>query len=180
MVTQLITLLSVLLGGASSYLAGSARERVHYRRNLDQRWTERKLDAYATYLSDIKKMRVIARRIVRDTVLDPNLPESLERDEGLPLLAEAEANRSVSAEIVLLVGSEEVINSLRVLNQAVWRIEWFARGLIDNADTDAWNQAASEYFVAINSFQECVRRDVRVPGSYPPRRRVGSWRDDNR
>jgi|SRR5580704_2048248 hypothetical protein len=169
MVTQLITLLAVLVGAASSYLASSAMERTRYRRDLSERWTERKLDAYITYLSDVKEMRVIARRILHDTGLDPNLPIPLTREEGLPLLAEAEAHRSVSAERVLLVGNEEVISALRALNQAVWKIEWFARGLIDNADADAWRQASSEYASAINSFQECARRDVHVPGSYVPR-----------
>jgi hypothetical protein len=169
MFIQLITLLAVLLGAASSYLAVSATERTRYRRDLDQRWAERKLDAYMAYLTDIKQMRIIARRMLRDTVLDPNLPVSLEKEEGLPLLAEAEAHRSISAELVLLVGSEEVIKALHVLNKAVWKIEWFARGLIDNTDADAWKQATSEYATAINSFQECARRDVRVPGSYIPR-----------
>jgi hypothetical protein len=169
MVTQLITLLAVLLGAASSYLVGSASERVRYRRDLDQRWTERKLDAYVAYLSDIKEMRAIARRILRDSGLDPNLPIPLTKEEGLPLLAEAEAHRSVSAELVLLVGSEEIVNALHALNQAVWKIEWFARGLIDNSDADAWRQASSEFAAAINSFQECARRDVRAPGSYVPR-----------
>lgn len=169
MVTQLITLLGVLLGAASSYLAGSARERVLYRRDSDRRWSERKLDAYVAYLTDIKNMRAIARRIVGDTGLDTNLPIVLEKNEGLPLLAEAEARRSVSSELVSLVGSEEVINALRDLNRAVWRIEWFARGLIDNADADTWAQASIAFRVAINRFQECVRRDVGVPGNYAPR-----------
>lgn len=169
MITQLITLLAVLLGAAASYLAASTTERARYRRDQDQRWNERKLDACVTYLSDIKQMRAIARRIVGDTGLDPNLPIALTKDEGLPLLAEAEARRSVSAELVLLLGSEEVINALRTLNGAVWKLEWYARGLIDNGDTDTWRQASGEYAVAINRFQECVRRDVGVPGVYVPR-----------
>jgi hypothetical protein len=127
------------------------------------------MDAYVTYMNDIKEMRVIARRVLRETGLDVNLPIPLTKEEGLPLLAEAEARRSVSAERVLLVGSEEVINALRALNQAVWRIEWFARGLIENADADAWRKASSEYHTAIDNFQECARRDLRVPGSYVPR-----------
>jgi hypothetical protein len=55
MATQLITLLGVLLGAASSYLGGTAKERVRYRRDLDQRWSERKLEAYVAYLSNIKQ-----------------------------------------------------------------------------------------------------------------------------
>jgi hypothetical protein len=169
MVTQLVTVLAVLLGAAASYLATSAMERTRHKRDLSERWVERKLDAYMSYLSDVKQMRAIARRILHDTGLDPNLPISLSREEGLPLLAEAEAHRSVSAERVLLVGNEDVITALHALNKAVWKIEWFARELIDNADTDAWRQAAGEYALAINHFQECARRDMHVPGSYVSR-----------
>jgi hypothetical protein len=144
-------------------------ERTRYKRDLSERWIERKLDAYMGYLSDVKEMRVIARRMLRDTGLDPALPISLSREEGLLLLAEAEAHRSVSAERVQLIGSEEIITALHALNKTVWRIEWFARGLIDNTDTDAWKQASSEYAIAINNFQELARSDLRVPGSYVPR-----------
>ena len=169
MVTQLITVLGVLLGAASSYVATSAMERTRYRRDLDGRWTERKLGAYITYINDVKEMRAIARRMLRDTGIDVNLPIALTKEEGLSLMAEVEARRSISAERVLLVGSEEVINALRALNQAVWRIEWFARGLIENVNADTWGQASNEYRTAIDSFQECARRDLHVPGSYVPR-----------
>jgi len=169
MVTQLVTLLAVLLGSVSSYLATAAMERARYRRDLDAGWTERKLDAYTNYINDIKVMRGVARRMLRDTGFDPNLPIALPQEEGLPLLAEAEARRSSSAERVLLVGSEDVINALRALNQVVWRIERHARGLIKNADADTWNQTSSDFHSAMDNFQECARRDLRVPGSYVSR-----------
>jgi hypothetical protein len=169
MVIQLITLLGVVVGVASTFLANTAMDRRRYRRDLDDRWTERKLAAYAAYLGDVKKMRVIARRILHDSVPDVNLPIPLAKDEGLPLLAEAEAQRSVSAELVILVGSEAVVNALRALNEAVWKIEWFARDLVDNADGAAWQQASVDYAEAINAFQEAARRDVRTPGGHVPR-----------
>jgi len=158
---QLITLLGVLLGAASSYLATFAMDRARYRRDLEDRWTERRMDAYISYLNDVKEMRGITRRILRDTgLVDTNLPIALPKEEGLPLLAAAEARRSIFSERVSLVGSEDIINALRALNQAIWRIEWFARGLIDNADIGAWRQASDEYHAAINSFQEFAYRDL--------------------
>lgn len=173
MASQIITLVAVLLGAASTYVASQITERAKYRRDLDQRWTQRKLDAYVAYLSDIKRMRAIARRMLRAGALDdPTLPAALPREEGLPLLAEAEARRSVSAEVVLLVASEEVIEALRTLNQAIWKIEWFARELIDVENTEAWHQATLEYNRAINTFQERVRKDLDVPGRYVPRARL--------
>jgi hypothetical protein len=145
-------------------------DRTRYRRDLDDRWTERRMDAYASYLNDVKEMRAIARRMLHDTgFVDAHLPIPLAKEKGLPLLAEAESHRSVSSERVLLVAGKEVIDTLRALNRAVWRIEWFARGLIENADADAWRQASDEYHAAIDNFQECARRDLRVPGSYVPR-----------
>lgn len=95
MVTQLITLLGVLLGAVASYLAGFATERIRYRRDLDQQWTTRKLDIYASYINDIKQMRELGGRIAGGIGPDVR-PQPLSRDEGLPLLAEAEARRSVS------------------------------------------------------------------------------------
>jgi hypothetical protein len=118
-------------------------------------------------------MRAIARRMLGGGTLDdPTLPTALSREEGLPLLAEAEARRSVSAEVVLILASEEVIDALRTLNRAVWKIEWFARELIAVEDTEAWNQAIVEYNRAINAFQEHVRQDLGVPGRYLPRARM--------
>jgi hypothetical protein len=44
-----------------------------------------------------------------------------------------------------------------------WRIEWFARELID-ADTEGWYEVFSQYHAAMNAFEDSVRRDLRVPG----------------
>src|SRR6266568_4651426 len=100
MAAQLITILGVLLGAASSYLAGSARERTRHRRDLSKQWVERKLDAYVNYINEVKQMRAIARRIIAGIELDARptstLPQVLSRDEGLPLLAEAETRRSIA------------------------------------------------------------------------------------
>jgi hypothetical protein len=60
------------------------------------------------------------------------------------------------------VGSADVISALRLLNQAVWKLEWFARGKIDNRDTETWVLAGRAYRDAINAFQESVRRDLKV------------------
>ncbi|MFI5916747.1 hypothetical protein [Dactylosporangium sp. NPDC051541] len=162
MANQLMTLLAVLLGAVTSYAAGALNERVRHRRDQVQRRAERKLDVYVAYLDDVKTMRSIARRMLGDSGLDPKLPIALSKDEGLPLLAEAEAHRSISAERVLLLGPKEVVEALRKVNQALWRIEWFARGLITEPSHDAWTHAKQEFEVAINAFRESVRRDLRV------------------
>ena len=75
----------------------------------------------------------------------------------------------MSAELVILVGSEAVVNALRTLNETVWKIEWFARELVDNADVATWQQASVDYAEAINAFQEAARRDVHAPGNHVPR-----------
>lgn len=68
--------------------------------------------------------------------------------------------------MVALIGGEETVKAHRVINAAVWRIEWFARGLVDDTDKDSWHRAEEEYVAAINTFHERARRDIGVPGKY--------------
>jgi hypothetical protein len=85
------------------------------------------------------------------------------------LLAEAETRRGLSSEVVTLTGGEAVIEAHRKVNQTLWRMEWFARGLVEDASRENWDRVRREYVNAINNFHECARRDLIVPGEYLPR-----------
>jgi hypothetical protein len=77
---------------------------------------------------------MLSQRIAASVGLDGRA-QPLTREEGLPLLAAAEATRSVSTEMVALLGSGETVSALGELNRAVWRMEWFARGLLDDGSS---------------------------------------------
>ncbi|GGM22775.1 hypothetical protein GCM10010129_78920 [Streptomyces fumigatiscleroticus] len=57
MVTQIITLVGVLIGAMTSYLATAMAERAKFRRLMATRWDERKLDTYIEYVSCIKEIQ---------------------------------------------------------------------------------------------------------------------------
>jgi hypothetical protein len=175
----LLTLAGVVLGALTSFLVSSLGERSRHRRELRKGWTEKRLDAYAQYLSDIKRMREVARRIAAGAGLDER-PSPLSKDEGLPMLADAEGRRDVSFEMVTLLGSEATVRAGRKLNQAVWKIEWYARGKLPTDDRDGWDQSRREFTAAQREFHECVRRELAIPGASVPRSLSRQPRPDER
>ncbi|GAB2806281.1 hypothetical protein GCM10027176_09080 [Actinoallomurus bryophytorum] len=168
MTTQLFTLLGVALGAFSSYLVSFLGERTRYRRDISGHWTERKLESYARYLSDAKYMSTLTRRVAASVGLDDQAL-ALSRDEGLPLLAEAETKRGLSSEVVSLIGGKATVEAHRRVNKALWRMEQLARGLIKGSGREEWVQARREYVNAMNDFHENARLDLIVPGEYTPR-----------
>ena len=168
MMAQLFTLAGVTLGAISSYLVGSLSERTRYRRNLSRQWVEREIESYARYLSDLKDMSTLARRVTASVGLDDHaLP--LPRDQGLPLLAEAEIRRGQSSEVLTLVAGPETLEAHRALNLAVWRLEWFARGPSGDLDRGGWQKARREYENAVDTFHASARHELGVPGEYVSR-----------
>ncbi|MET8955943.1 hypothetical protein [Streptomyces sp. NPDC004533] len=55
MISQILTILGVLIGALTSYLSTSAAERARHRRTLATRWDERKLDTYIEYATCVKE-----------------------------------------------------------------------------------------------------------------------------
>jgi hypothetical protein len=60
---QLLVLLGVIVGALGSYLTTSVTERARWRRALDTRWDDRRVEAYAAYGQSVKRMIVIASKI---------------------------------------------------------------------------------------------------------------------
>ena len=113
-------------------------------------------------------MRNIAERMAAAVGLDDEAPP-LERELGMELLAKANMERSSSFETVNLVGAKEVVEAARALNRSIWRIEWFARGLLNDDDREGWIQAIHNYHGAINSFLKVARADLGVAGEFSRR-----------
>ncbi|MFG1604945.1 hypothetical protein [Actinoplanes sp. NPDC049265] len=164
----IMALAGVIVGGCLSIMMTLTVERKREHWNLAREWRERKLQAYGTYLADVKRLRDLAERVAASVGLDDQAPP-LGRDAGLEQMAEANMARSVSFETVNLVGGRPVVEAGRLLNRAVWRLEWFARGLLDDSDREGWIHAFRSYHAAINVFTECSRLDVDVSGEFSPR-----------
>ncbi len=160
---QLFTLMGVAVGAIASFAASTLSERMRYRREVSKQWTDRRLESYARYIEDIKYMWVLSRRIAASVGLEDQAP-ALPRQDGLPLLAEAETRRSYSAEIVTLMSNMETVEALRQVNERIWRLERFARGLLGDEDREDWMRSSREFHAALDNFHECIRRDLGIPG----------------
>jgi hypothetical protein len=103
MTAQIFTLIGVALGALSSYLVTSLNERSRYRRDVATRLQERKFDAYAGYLSDVRQMVAVANRITASLGFHDRTTSPLSQEEGLPILAELTTRRTASSVTAVVV-----------------------------------------------------------------------------
>lgn len=162
---QIFTLAGVALGAMASFITTSLNERSRTRREQALRWRDRRIDAYSTYVNDIKHMSAVARRVGASRGL-AGRPSDLSAEEGARLLVEAEMRRSLSSEVVTLIGGRETVEALRLLNRTVWDLEFAARGLGDDNGPEAWDRTRQHFTDALDAFHRCVRRELEVPGDY--------------
>lgn len=172
---QVPALLGVLVGAATSYLTTSLGERARWRRTQTVRWDERRLTAYADYAHAVKEMVALASRISAARGLTPH-PEPLDPETGIPLLAEAEAQRTVLNETLRLLGDPATVRAARRMNECAWQLERFARGR-DPADAAAWQRADTAYRGARDEYIRRARSSLGVAGVLDPSHRT-SWQPE--
>ncbi|MFF3225106.1 hypothetical protein ACFYV7_20110 [Nocardia suismassiliense] len=156
------TLAGVAVGGALAFIATYANERAKWSRSHAVRWDERRLSAYVEYSNCITRMHALAHRIAASRDLTTDV-EPLSVDHGLPLLIEAEAERSLRWQAVLLLGDSRATDAGHQLNQCTWVLEWFARGKL--TDRDDWELARAQAHRLRREFVVEARRDMGVSPS---------------
>jgi hypothetical protein len=167
MSSQLLVLAGVIIGALASYLTTAATERARWRRALDSRWDDRRVDAYAAYAQALKDEINISSRIFADRGIPAN-PQSLSTaEENLELLELAGMKRATAWETVLLLGHPDTVGAARKWQETVWRLNGFARGKIAGG-SEYWEKARSEVNRARSSFYESARKDLQVRGGDLP------------
>lgn len=167
MFSQLLVLAGVIIGALASYLTTAATERARWKRALDSRWDDRRVDAYAAYAQAVKDMISISSRIAAGRGITMNPQPLSPTDENLELLASAGIRRAAAWEAVLLLGHPETVIAARNWHETVWRLEGFARGVITGEYRD-WEEARSEVNAARSSFYQSARNDLQVKGGTLP------------
>jgi hypothetical protein len=156
-VTQIITLIGVLIGAAASYFATTSIERSRHRRELETRWDERKLNAYVDYATAVKAANITAKDafMVRD--------EPMALTESIVEMEKAEANRSTLFEALILLADPSAVTAADVVNQKLWQILKVVR---DPASTDglAWERLGRELMSALTDLHERARLDLGIRG----------------
>ena len=163
---QFYTLIGVALGALASYLGASLTNRTQHQREVATRWEERKFETYSTYIGDVKQQVIAANRIAASRGLITRVTSPLNPAEGLGVLEEVSNRRSQSSERVTLLADTETLAALRTLNDAVWRMECYARGIIESANTEMWEADWTAYRGAFDTFHRRARAELGTPGEY--------------
>ncbi|MCB5183043.1 hypothetical protein [Streptomyces antimicrobicus] len=155
MITQIVTLVGVVIGALTSFLAATAAERARHRRALATRWDERKLETYIEYASCVKEISGTAKRARQAG------EGTEERQTHLAAMEAAELRRSVLFETLVLLASPAAVEAAHAVNLVLWEQEIATRR---NEDTTA----DATLVDLMNAYHEQARLDLGIPrGALP-------------
>jgi hypothetical protein len=164
---QFLVLVGVIVGALASYLTTAATERARWKRALDSRWDDRRVEAYASYAQAVKEIIRISQRMAAGRGIGNSSQPLGPTQENLELLDSAGAARTNMWETVLLLGHPDTVAAARHWHETAWRLEWYARGLI-TGEYDDWERARSAANTARSLFYESARKDLQVRGGQLP------------
>lgn len=165
-VQQLLTLAAVVLGAGSTFTATTLTERAKWRRSQDTRWDDKRLAAYSEYANALKQYVQVSYRLAAARGY-PAVALPVDIEVGLKALADAEAEKTIKWEAVLLLGSPQAVAAARAWNRAAWDLGWAARGhVIEHAE---YVRMYSEMGRRRNEFYESARLDLGVRSGELPR-----------
>ncbi|HYN92353.1 MAG TPA: hypothetical protein VES42_00685 [Pilimelia sp.] len=158
---QVTALLGVLIGAAVSYVSTSLTERARWRRGLSIRWDERRLTAYLEYANAVKaNANIVVLMLAERGIVPAN--KRLSEAEGLAQLSDAESDRSLAFDGILLLGDTATIAAATDLSRHVWRMHSFARDELP-VDARIWRDAFADYRRARSAFYDAARASMGVP-----------------
>ncbi|WP_158883357.1 hypothetical protein [Amycolatopsis anabasis] len=171
--TQVLTIAGVLLGSTATFIATSAIERTRWRRAHSARWDDKRLEAYTEYANAVKKMVRLCRRIAETKDLLPT-GRPIDLEAGFAEIAEAETERALNWETVLLLGEPATIAAARAWHEQVWRLEILLRQ--GDPDTSSFADAYQQSMRLRNEFYARARADLNVTSGPLPELTWSSFR----
>lgn len=158
-VTQILTIAGVLLGSAATFVVTTTSERLRWRRTQSARWDDKRLAAYTEYSNAVKRMVRLCRRVAETrNLLATGRPVDL--DAAFAELAEAETERALNWETVLLLGDPAAISAARAWHEQVWQLERILRE--DRPDEAVFVDAYKNTMLLRNDFYARARTDLGV------------------
>ncbi|MEU8821384.1 hypothetical protein [Actinoplanes sp. NPDC048796] len=118
---SLPALIGVLLGALATFFTSSATERARWHRQQSIRWDEKRLTAYTEYANAVKHVISTSVRLASARGVYPD-DSWLAGKSTLEDLVEAEEQRTLKWEAVLLLGDENVIAAGRDWHQLSFRL----------------------------------------------------------
>jgi hypothetical protein len=148
-----------LVGVAVGVASTGWTDRIRWKRAQAVLWDERRVDAYAEYARAIKRIHMTALGMV-----SPRRAELINREDGLAMLAQADAHRTEAWEGVLLLADRETTDAAFRWQDIVRNEAEFARNHPDDGESDDWKAAVRSADEARDSFYTAARRSVGVGG----------------
>ncbi len=158
-VAQMLTIVGVLLGSAATFIATSTTERTRWRRAQSARWDDSRLIAYGEYANAVKHMVRLCRRIAETKDL-LTTGQPIDLAAAHTAITEAETERALKWETVLLLGDPATIAAARAWHEQVWRLEHMLRE--DRPDQPSFIDAYKETMRLRNNFYAHARTDLTV------------------
>jgi hypothetical protein len=158
-VAQILTIAGVLLGSAATFIVTTATERTRWRRAQTARWDDKRLQAYTEYANTVKQMVRLCRRIAETKKLLAT-GQPIDIDSGFAALAEAETERALKWETILLLGDPATVVAARAWHDQVWQLEAILRSEDGSSFIDAYKQAMR----LRNEFYTHARADLNIMG----------------
>ncbi|MGW1912724.1 hypothetical protein ACWCQS_18855 [Streptomyces sp. NPDC002076] len=149
MISQIVTLVGVLVGALTSYLSVTLAERAKHRRTMATRWDQRKLDTYIEYAVCVKEVADVAKR----SWLAEEGSE-LHR-EFMATMEEGERRRSALFESLVLLADPKAVEAAHDVNVALWEILAKARAHEPSATVRRLSDL-------LNRYHERAREDLGI------------------
>ncbi|MEU9475561.1 hypothetical protein [Streptomyces sp. NPDC048191] len=149
MISQIVTLVGVLVGALTSYLSVTLAERAKHRRTLATRWDQRKLDTYIEYAVCVKEVADAAKRAWQSEE-----GSELHR-EFVAAMEEGERRRSALFESLLLLADPRAVEAAHDVNVALWEILGKARAHAPSVTTPRLSDL-------LNRYHERAREDLGI------------------
>ena len=164
-VAQVLTIAGVLLGATATFIATTTTERIRWRRAQSARWDDKRLAADTEYANAVKRSVRLCRRIAETrNLLTTGQP--VDPDAAFAELAEAETERAMKWETVLLLGDPATISAARAWHEQVWRLERILRE--GSPDETAFVDAYKDTMRLRNDFYARARADLDVTSGTLP------------
>jgi hypothetical protein len=158
--TQLITVLAVVVGALASFVANRQIDRSRWRREERFRWDTKKLECYYEYANAIMQYINIGYRLSAGQGLTTNVELMRKLPDALKALDTAEAEHRIQWVKISMIGGPSVIAAAGKWNHQAWLLQQFARG---KGDSQAeFDQATQERRQAEGRFYNAVRADLGI------------------
>jgi hypothetical protein len=146
-------------------LATAHLDNQRWKRNLDTRWDERRLEALLDFAAAVKKETRLSLRIASST--RPNIrTDPLDPEIGKPLLEAAEDERAALFEAVIIIADRAILESARAWMYAVWELREHSgppRPDAPDSFDDTFKRASERRNIFYRTVREIFARGDRDP-----------------